>query len=192
MQFVKKILEKYAVYSNGIWLYKGLEIEQEFTKHTEIIYKLIQIGKKLEFEIFVGKREQEEFYKAKNQLIDYCDFKDLSEIFKDISVQQKIERLEMIDLIWINNKNIVRVFEVENTTNLISAIQRASNLDNTISKIMVIPNDREKELKRISDPLFKESFDKYCWQYILYSDIDKILQSKLDKTILDSFLKNIK
>ena len=192
IQSVKKILEKYAVRSNGRWLYKGLEIEQKFTKHTEIIYKLIQIGKKLGFEIFVGKREQGERYKTKKRLVDYCDFKDLSEVFKDISVQQKIERLEMIDLIWIKNKNIVRVFEVENTTNLISAIQRASNLDNIISKIMVIPNDREKELKRISDPLFKESFDKYCWQYILYSDIDKILQSKLDKTIFDSFLKNIK
>ena len=93
----------------------------------------------------------------------------------------------MIDMIWLNDKKIKIIFEVENSTNLISAISRGSNLDNDILKVMVIPNKREKELKN-QDVLFKEQFKKHNWKYLLYSDVEKILNSKVE---INLFLKDI-
>jgi len=39
-------LKKFANKSGGKWIYKGGEIEKDFTEHTEIIYFLSEIGKK--------------------------------------------------------------------------------------------------------------------------------------------------
>ena len=97
----------------------------------------------------------------------------------------------MIDVIWLANNAIKMIFEVENTTNFISGIQRGSNLSNDILKIMVIPNYREKELLRIPDPLFVNSFKTHNWKYLLYSDVEKILQSKTNMDTLNLFIKDI-
>ena len=94
----------------------------------------------------------------------------------------------MIDMIWLNNKNIEVVFEVENSTNLISAISRGTNLDKTILKVMVIPNERENELLGQKDKLFRDQFKINNWKYLLYSDIAKLRTSKQK---IDLFLKDI-
>ncbi len=184
---IPKILEKYATKSGGRWLYNAVDIEPDFTRHTDIIYKLIMIGKKIGYQSFVGKREQSEPIGNK-RLSDFCDLTSLREL-----ELQKIlgDRLEMIDVILLANNTIKMVFEVENTTNFMSGIQRGSNLSNDILKIMVIPNHRENELLRISDPLFVNSFKIYNWKYVLYSDVEKILQSSAGMDILNLFIKDI-
>ena len=78
-------------------------------------------------------------------------------------------------------------FEVENSTNFTSGIQRASNLDCQINKIMVLPDYREKEFLAIKDPLFIDNFKKYNWSYIFYNDIMKL---KSLRTILISNIKS--
>jgi hypothetical protein len=94
----------------------------------------------------------------------------------------------MIDMIWLNNKNIEVIFEVENSTNLISAISRGTNLDKAILKVMVIPNRREDELLRQKDKMFCEQFKVNNWKYLLYSDVEKL---KTSKQKIDLFLKDI-
>ncbi|MGB0879118.1 MAG: DNA methyltransferase [Polaribacter sp.] len=184
---ITSVLQKYGTKSGGRWLYNALEIEQEFTKHTELIFKLIDIGKKLKYKSFVGKREQPEPIKNK-RLSDFCDYMQLKNMIKDATVRK---RVEMIDLIWLKNEKIKIIFEVENSTNFTSGIQRGSNLPNDVLKIMVIPNHREHELNRISDPLFIESFKKHNWNYLLYSDVDKILQSKASMETIHIFTKEL-
>ncbi len=56
---------------------------------------------------------------------------------------------------------------------------------------MIIPDKREKELNRISDPLFKESFEKHNWKYLLYSDVDKISRSKASINTVNLFIKDL-
>lgn len=184
---ITSVLQKYATKSGGKWLYNALEVEQEFTKHTEIIYKLIGIGKKLKHKSFVGKREQPEPIKNK-RLSDFSDYIQLNDTIKD-GIARK--RIEMIDLIWLKEDKIKIIIEVENSTNFISGLQRGSNLPNDIIKIMIIPDHRENELNRISDPLFKESFKSHNWKYILYSDVDKILQSKASMETINLFAKDL-
>jgi predicted metallopeptidase len=184
---ITSVLQKYATKSGGKWLYNALEVEHEFTKHTEIIYKLIGIGKKLKYKSFVGKREQPEPIKNK-RLSDFSDYIQLKDTIKD-GIARK--RIEMIDLIWLKEDKIKIIIEVENSTNFTSGIQRGSNLPNDVIKIMIIPDHRENELNRISDPLFKESFKSHNWKYILYSDVDKILQSKASMETINLFAKDL-
>tara|TARA_Y100000034_G_C6894781_1_gene412336 strand:- start:166 stop:2607 length:2442 start_codon:yes stop_codon:yes gene_type:complete len=187
---INYILKKYAIQSGGKWIYKGGEIEKQFTKHTEILFFLSQIGKKLGYKIFVGKREQPENYKGA-RLASYMDFNNLK-FLKDYDKTQ-IARIEMIDMVWLDKDNDIKyVIEVENSTKFTSGIQRASNLKEDIKKIMVMPNKREKEFKRIKDPLFVENFKNYLWKYSFYSDVEslKSLRSLSEKN-LNKFLKEL-
>ena len=188
VQSIASVLQKYATKSGGRWLYNALEVEPEFTKHTEMIYKFIKLGNKLNYKSFVGKREQHERIKNKS-LSEYCDYTQLEEIISDESIRK---RIEMIDLIWLKNNKIQIAIEVENTTNFTSGIQRASNLEKEVEKLMVIPDQREKEISNISDPLFIENFEDYNWKYLLYSDVDKILRAKANMETINLFTKQLK
>jgi len=178
---VGKIIKKYATQSQGKWQYKQ-EFEADFTKHTGALRKLCDIGKKMGYQVFVGKREQPENFEGR-QLKEFADLTDLS-ILND-SDKERIKRLEMIDMLWIQDGVVAYAIEVENSTNFTSGIQRASNLSFSVPKIMVLPDTREKEINKISDPLFKESFNKYNWKYIIYSDLDRL--NNLNKIAINDF-----
>ena len=184
-------MKRYANQSSGRWIYKGDEIEREFTKHTEVLYFLYKIGKKLGYKVFVGKREQSEDYGEK-KLKDYVDYTKLN--FLKEYTKDKIKRIEMIDMIWLNSKNeITYSIEVENSTKFTSGIQRSSNLKEDIKKIMVIPDKRNNEFKNIKDPLFVENFKKYNWKYLFYSEIDDLKSSRdLSNKVFEKFLKELK
>ena len=84
--------------------------------------------------------------------------------------------------------NHIKEIEVENSTTITSAIQRASNADKSIARLIVIPDKREKELRSMKDKFFVDGFNEYGWKYVIYSDIDKILMSKEN---FDNFLKGL-
>lgn len=181
---INKILEKYATKSGGKWHYNYLFIEEEISNHTKVLANLSKIGRKRGFEIFIGKKEQSE--KIDNTTLStFASYLDLN--FLDFE-KEKLNRILMIDMIWLKEKKIKMIFEVENSTNLISAINRGSNLDKNILKIMVIPDNRVKELKN-QDILFKEEFKNRNWKYLIYSDVDKLVSS--NKIDLSLFLKDI-
>lgn len=185
---VDQILKKFANKSGGKWVYKGGETEKDFTNHTEMLYFLSEIGKKIGFEVYIGKREQPENYNGK-KLSEYADITKLDKLNFD---QDKKARIEMIDMVWIKNDKVEFAIEVENSTNFTSGIQRASNLDIGISKLMVLPNKRKAEFLSIKDPLFIESFKKYNWGYLFYDDIIKLkslrnISSENIKTFLNHF-----
>ncbi len=186
LKSITSVLEKYAKKSNGRWLYNASEVEKEFTKHTEIIYMLIKIGHMLGFKCFVGKREQPEPIKNK-KLSDFCDYTSLKFLIKNITSRK---RIEMIDLLWMKNDIVKYAIEVENSTNFMSGIQRASNLDKKVNKFMIIPNQREKELKRISDPLFVDSFKEHSWKYLTYNNIDSLFR-EANLTLINNLAADI-
>ena len=66
---VDQILKKFANRSGGKWVYKGGDTEKDFTNHTEMLYFLSEIGKKMGFEVYIGKREQPEDTMEKNYLV---------------------------------------------------------------------------------------------------------------------------
>lgn len=180
---VVQILHKYANRSSDKWVYKGEELEKEFTKHTQAIKTIIDIGNKMSYRSYVGKREQPEPINGK-QLRDFAAITNLDEL--DLEKNIKL-RVEMIDLVWIEDQKIKAVFEVENSTNFTSGIQRASNLPKNIPKVMVIPDSRDAEINRITDPLFTKSFKEHGWVYMKYSDIERIVSQR--NVTFEDFLK---
>ncbi|MDR0485100.1 MAG: hypothetical protein LBH29_00055 [Elusimicrobiota bacterium] len=183
---IDKILKKYAVKSGGKWLYNYLEIENNFTKHTEILSYLAGIGHKIGFKIFIGKREQTEKINGKF-LSELSDFSGIDFLHLD---EYKTERISMIDMLWIRENKIECLFEVENTTKFTSGLQRASNADISIPKFMIIPDGRKDEFLNTNDPLFTHNFKLYNWKYMFYSDIERAVALRsTDLDVLSKFAK---
>lgn len=174
---VQEILTKYATKSNNKWVFQKLLYESTFTQHTKYIYDLIMIGKNLGYQSYIGRREQSEPING-NKLKDYADYLDLNHLGLNGEIKK---RLEMIDIIWLKNGEMQFLIEVENSTTITSAIQRASNADNSIKRFIVIPDNREKELLNIRDEFFVNGFKDYGWSYITYTDVNNLIndQSKL-------------
>jgi len=185
---IVKVIEKFSTKSGGKFHYRAQDLERDYTEHTENLFKLITLAKKLKLKTFIGKREQSENFKKK-KLSEYADFTDLN-FLKNLD-KRAIKRIEMIDMLWIKeNNNIVASFEVENSTNFISGIQRGSNLNIKIPKIMLMPDKRKKEFDNNTDPLFIDQFNKFNWSYMYYSELDKTLLQ--DKINLDIFISQTK
>ena len=179
---IRKILEKYAYRSAGKWKIKDTT-EKYATEHTNTIKQIVTIGRRSGALVYVGKREQAEPCNG-GHLVDLADIRELTGVLADYD-PQKIERIEMIDAVWLNKSSgaIESIFEVENSTTFMSAIQRGSNLDPNIPKFMIIPNRRERELLSLSDPLFKTSFAENHWRYARYDSIARL--SKFSTPTLD-------
>ena len=171
---IKSILEKYAYTSAGKWKIKDTT-KRSSTEHTAVIKQIVNIGRRVGVLVYVGKREQSEYCDALGSTLgDLADMRELRSFLSRYNSQQ-IERIEMIDALWLNKDEgtVASVFEVENSTGFLSAITRGSNLEKEIPKFMIIPNKREEELLR-SDPLFKTSFAENHWRYARYDSIAKL------------------
>ncbi|BCD70420.1 hypothetical protein SNTW_10650 [Helicobacter suis] len=179
---IQASLKKFALKSSGGYVYnKNAEGVLQATKHTEYIYYIGNIGKKLGYKIYVGKREQPEKITIKGQEIhlrSICDVLNLQEVLNLNQEEYFVSRAEMIDLIFIKNNKIKCIFEVENSTNIVTALHRASVLDDNVDKIIVIPDARKNELLRLKDTLTRKVIKDHNWKYITYSDVDNLNHTK--------------
>jgi len=171
---IKRVLEQFAYQSNGKWKIQD-NILRESTEHTEVIRKIVSIGKRGKFKTYVGKREQPEFTENGDRLRDLADMTDLTELLPRYATGQII-RVEMIDAVWVSSKKIAGVFEVENSTDFTSAIVRGSNIEKVVPKYMIVPDSRVQELKRLKDPLFLESFRDNNWKFLTYTEVERLFR----------------
>ena len=123
--------------------------------------------------MYVGKREQSDVCQDGTALKMHASRQDLLNLSSSYA-PGTLARIEMIDALWIESESIVGAFEVEYSTDFISAIQRGSNLSPSIPKFMIIPTSRESELLAITDPLFRESFTRNGWRYVLLPDLSRL------------------
>jgi len=182
------ILDALKIYarqvSGGYWMLKP-EIQHRINQHSEMIATLALIGKKQGYDIWVGKREQQQ---KDNSLISQgkrlSDYMTLKHLKVDNAKNQEV--IENIDLLWIRNRQITAIFEVESTTSMMSALMRGSNVDNAIDKFMILPEERETQFNnKMTSPLFKEHFENENWKVIFF-DALRAAYTK-EKTDLDIF-----
>jgi hypothetical protein len=167
---VVNILQQFAYKSSDRWKISE-ETERNITLHTMIISLIAYLGKKVDKKVFIGRREQPDVLEDRQRLSGICDYTNLSFLTPQFE-GNRIERIEMIDCVWINSdQSISAIFEVENSTDFTSAIQRGSNLTIDIPKYMIVPENREQELLKIADPYFVEGFRVNNWKYLLFRDI---------------------
>ena len=142
------------------------EIQQRVNQHSEIIAMLASIGKRQGYDIWIGKREQQEkdhsIISQGKKLSEYMTLKRLK---VDNATNQEV--IENIDLLWIKGNKLSAIFEVESTTSMMSAIMRGSNVDASVDKFMVLPEEREAQLNnKMTSPLFRDHFENENWKLI--------------------------
>lgn len=102
----------------------------------------------------------------------------------------------MIDVLWYDNSALKYVFEVENSTSITSAIERASHIPEEygVKRFIVIPEERQKMLERkMNEPMFQEGYNKYKWQTIHYDALKDFYNlHKGEKILQRGDLNNLK
>jgi hypothetical protein len=150
---IKEALEQYArQVSGGHWLLMP-QVNARVSQHSEMIAILAEMGGKLGYDIWVGKKEQSD--SAGLRGLDSYVTADLSKVtgIKDIPT------VEMIDLLWVHHRSVIAAFEVEATTTMTSALVRGSNLPAEVPKYLVIPEERLEQFERkMKSPMFAERF----------------------------------
>ena len=168
--------------TGGYWMLKQ-EIDLRINQHSEIIATLASIGKKQGFDIWIGRREQhEKDYSIVSQGKKLSEYMTLKHFKVDNAANQDV--IENIDLLWIKGNKIATVFEIESTTSMMSAIMRGSNVDASVDKFMVLPEEREAQFNnKMTSPLFREHFENENWK-IIFFDALRVAHAK-EKTDLD-------
>jgi hypothetical protein len=127
------------------------------TRHTEIQYALLALGRDMGFELWVARNDRSKVWDGTNlgSLPGMVD--QLPTQFNEATNRT----IELIDVLWLKGNSIVAAFEVEATTSVYSGLLRMSDLlalqpNLSINLFLVAPDDRrdkvESELMR---PTFK-------------------------------------
>jgi hypothetical protein len=168
-QSIKSILEEYAEKTDGKWqLKKEMRVRQ--SQHNQIIGWLVDIGKKIGFDVYADLPE----YRGKS--FDLPLSKD------------KIDRIREIDALWLKNNEVVYEFEVENSTGISDAIIRGSNLPSTsVKRYIVIPEERKNLLMmKIAEPILKENIEHFNWNFIFYDAFLSFYEKNSNKKTIDA------
>lgn len=158
-QSIRKALEEYAERtSDGKWRLSTKTKERE-SEHDPIVAMLATIGKKAGLEVHA----------------------DLAEWRGEIKLnysKENLDRIKEIDVIWFDESKITHEFEVENTTGIMEAIVRGSNIpEKIVKRYVVIPEERKDFFDRkISEPMIKERISDYNWQFIFYDALKEFFE----------------
>lgn len=189
---VIEVLKAYAKPTgDGRWKYKP-EIEYRDSEHSKMIYYLSEIGKKMGYKVWIGNKEQGDSFENE-KLSKFCS----ESVFKSHGFSDdETKRITLIDVIWYDDYEIKYIFEVENSTNITSAIERASNIPEKydVKRFIVIPEERQKLLERkMNEPMFEESYKKYKWNTIHYDALKDFYNiHKSDKSISKKDFEGLK
>ncbi|NLO18313.1 MAG: hypothetical protein GX121_00290 [Ignavibacteria bacterium] len=172
-------------------LKKLVKIKTSSGSHSETIFRLVQIGKYLNFNCWIGKREQsiDEFQGVK--------FSDLS--ISDLPLQcpeeHQLKSISQIDVIWFDKMNNPRyAFEVEESTNILTGFERFVNLlkkDHSLAnKIFIIaPKSRKRKISTvfkkssyIGAPLYLENKVELIFKEELYKFYDKHIEKNFKES----------
>lgn len=155
--------------AGGFWMLKP-EYSARESQHNEVLALLADVGKALGFKIWVGKKEQSEHADG------LAGHKKLSEYvtthLNSITNADNKKVIEQIDLLWIKNNKIAGSFEIEFSTSMTSGLVRGSNVDPSVPKYLVIPEEREEQFKRkYKSPMFAERFQNDNWHVLFFDAI---------------------
>lgn len=177
---IRSLLSEYGYQDkkNKTWRLKPTFTQNE-SLHSTYIGKIAELAKSFGLQVWIGKKEQSDFYKEKK-------LKVLSEndsIFKNMNADQR-KRIQMIDLVLLEGNKIIAIFEIENSTSITSALERGSHIKENILRVIVIPEERTSFLERkLQEPLFADYYERDSWISHTYNSIDIFYQEYLDKKV---------
>lgn len=188
---IKEALQAYArPVGKGEWLLKPEYNQDTISRqHTRMIVILAEVGKAKGYDVWIGRREQgdsisEGFPGRDGELRQYVSRASL----RRLENANNIEDVENIDVLWLQGDQVKALFEVEATTSMTEALKRGSNVDRTVRKYLVIPQEREDQLlRKLRSPLFVERFQQDSWNLLFFETLDRGFlkqREKMDLTAL--------
>jgi hypothetical protein len=159
------------------------------TAHSEMIAYLAKIGRERGHDIWIGQREQRDDFGS--GVAQTTSLRELVTVKKPAKLDgvTNLTDVLLMDLLWLEGSKVVHAFEVESTTMMTSGLQRGSNLPKATPKIMVIPEDRERDLERkMESPLFSQHFSKDGWDLLFFGALREAFARGKAKTLIASLL----
>lgn len=169
---------------------KLIKINTGNATHSETIFRLVQIGKYLKFNSWIGKREQsvDEFLGHKFNALSIQEFP-----IKNIKDSQE-NKISQIDVIWFDKLNNPRyAFEVEESTNIMTGLERFAHLleiDSTLANhsYIIAPKSRTRKVtdvfknsQYIGHPMYLENKIGLIYKEELYSFYDSHIENNFDE-----------
>lgn len=152
----------------------------EVRKHTEIQFRLAQLGSDMGFDVHVARNDKNITWKGKR----LADIDGLVENIRLPFDQKTNETIDLIDVLWLEGGQIVAAFEIESTTSIYSGLLRMSDLlamnpNLQISLYLVAPEARREKVKeQINRPTFaklRRPLVKVC-RYIAFETLARELE----------------
>ncbi|MBD2616223.1 restriction endonuclease [Nostoc punctiforme FACHB-252] len=175
------------------------ELNFEFKiRHAQIQIALFMIGKQFGYQSWVTQSSQQIIYQNK-RINEYEGvIVSLSDEAIFIEYREALKYALPIDCIWLNNKLISGIIEIENSTGILSSLTRMKNFQNQISLlptryiIVTADDDRGKVLQEAN----KEQFISLDTRFFSYSAVEELYSlcqrrklSGISEEFLDCFLE---
>ena len=145
--------------------------EAELKEHEQFIYQMARLGACLNYQIWIGKNEQNKSDMLQKMSVTTLEIPGLSEKFISDN------RIDQIDLIWLDpDKGRYAAFEIENSTGVVPGIQRLANLTEKMRHLIIptyviIPDKFRRKAQKIFDsPSGKKLGGEYR-KFIVYSNL---------------------
>lgn len=168
--------------TNGRWeIMPYVEKIQE--KHEEMVYYLAKIGEKVGYNVDIARDEYDKTFDGK-KLSSQIKLNPIS--LRGLSENQAT-RINHIDVIWHDGKDIRAEFEVEHSTSIVDAVVRGSNIKSqNVLRVMVIPEEREDLVhRRFNEPAMQSMMKDMEWNVITYKPLDAFYNQIRGKKEID-------
>lgn len=147
------------------------------SKHTEIQWRLIDLGLKLGMNVWAPKNDRGMSWSG-GSVADFASLlKELPPQFEPAAMKT----IEYIDVIWLDNKSIVAAFEVEHSTPIYSGLLRMADLmtlvpNQDINWYVVSAEHRfDKFSREVNRPVFKRALKRPLYKVCRFLSYEKLL-----------------
>lgn len=184
---IREALELYArKVEKGYWILRS-EIRSRIRSHPEIIAILAKIGKAKGYDIWIGTNEQGSTAEGSVGTVRLSELSGPKPT--ELADVSNLKEVLNMDLLWLKDGGVAQAFEIESTTTMTSALQRGSNLPSTLKKLMVLPEEREKDFHRkMQSPLFHRHFTDDSWRLLFFDKLREAYGKKKEKTELEAII----
>ena len=148
---------------------------EDTREHTEIQWHLIQLGLDHGYDVYVATNDQNLIYDGNRLGEDCVDSLSLTG-FSDAAMRL----IEYVDVVWLNDGYIEKMFEVESTTSIYSGILRMTDFVVKVPNLavdmhIVAPTQDEEQVRRqMTRPTFQHVMDlaEHCsLQYLAFDEV---------------------
>lgn len=149
--------------------------DKEHTVHTEIQWLLLKLGNDMGLDLWVANNDR-------GKVINNQRLGDIPRLKKSLPLtfdETTNKTIQLIDVLWLKQNNIIAAFEIESTTSIYSGILRMADLIAMLPYIniplyIVAPNERrEKVYEEVNRPVFSNlptPMNQIC-KYIAFSKL---------------------